>query len=260
MARPSEQLYISDVVSWGIVALVCAGAAVLATNLSTAVPRDMLASIHSSGRSGVGVEQLLAQVADLTERTQRLQTQNDTLSTRFALQERTGNQVIQRVGAIETTLPDLLESRVSNTSIDRSAVTAAIGGDHGTEFAADGGSVSVQQRPLQAPTVAAVNQAMPAPVASSRPPVADARQFGIAVGASTRPGEAGQAWADLSNKLGPMLLGLSPLLAKETNSDNQRILVGPIAELSEATALCTRLERLSIPCTPMPYTGTPLDF
>ena len=61
-------------------------------------------------------------------------------------------------------------------------------------------------------------------------------------------------------KLGPLLFGLSPLLVDEANSDNKRIVVGPITELSEATALCSRLERISISCLPMPFVGTPLSY
>ena len=61
---------------------------------------------------------------------------------------------------------------------------------------------------------------------------------------------------NLSNKLGPLLLGLSPLLADESNGTDKRILVGPINDLSQATELCARLERVSIACMPMPFTGT----
>ncbi|MNR60788.1 hypothetical protein D3C85_1823600 [compost metagenome] len=70
--------------------------------------------------------------------------------------------------------------------------------------------------------------------------------------------QAPEAWRDLTMKLGPLLFGLAPLLVEEPNSDNQRIVVGPINQLSEATALCARLERLSVSCLPMPFTGTPL--
>jgi hypothetical protein len=60
-------------------------------------------------------------------------------------------------------------------------------------------------------------------------------------------------------KLGPLLFGLSPRLADEADSANKRIIVGPLNQLSEATALCGRLERVSISCMPMPFTGTPLE-
>ena len=58
----------------------------------------------------------------------------------------------------------------------------------------------------------------------------------------------------------PLLFGLAPLLVDEANSNDQRIVVGPITQLSEATALCARLERLSVSCLPMPFTGTPLAY
>ena len=88
----------------------------------------------------------------------------------------------------------------------------------------------------------------------------DKNAFGVAVGPAITAAQAGESWDNLSNKLGPLLLGLSPLLADESNGSDKRILVGPINDLSQATELCARLERVSIACMPMPFTGTPLSL
>ncbi|MCS6759248.1 MAG: hypothetical protein MO852_09790 [Candidatus Devosia euplotis] len=84
--------------------------------------------------------------------------------------------------------------------------------------------------------------------------------LGIALGAPIAAEQASGAWNDLSMKLEPLLFGPSPLLANEDHSTNKRIVLGLITELSEITALCTRLERISISCLPMPFTGTPLSY
>jgi hypothetical protein len=70
--------------------------------------------------------------------------------------------------------------------------------------------------------------------------------------------DAPAVWDDLSIKLGPLLVGLEPLLADEPETVEKRIVVGPLAERSEATALCQRLERVSISCLPVPFDGKPL--
>nr|WP_230989460.1 SPOR domain-containing protein [Devosia faecipullorum] len=87
----------------------------------------------------------------------------------------------------------------------------------------------------------------------------DQAAYGITLGAAVPFEQAQGLWADLSLKLGPLLFGLAPLLVDEANGDDKRIIVGPIAELTEARALCQRFERVSIACMPMPYDGTPLD-
>jgi hypothetical protein len=89
-------------------------------------------------------------------------------------------------------------------------------------------------------------------------PPPDEKAYGIALGPSVKLSEAPAAWQDLSVKLGPLLFGLDPLLADQPETIEKRIVVGPLAELSEATALCTRLERVGISCLPVPFDGKPM--
>lgn len=260
MARASEQFRQSDVTTWGIVALVLSGIAVMGANVSAVMPQGVLAGLHKTRIEGASLEQLRVQVRELREEQIRLKRENGVLTARFALDEQRGNEITRRVGALEVSLPVLLESLPDDSNIDRSNLTAAIGTDPALVYEADGGSVVVRQQPMaEALPVPASDQPLPAPVEQlASIPVPDETAFGVALGLPVAFEQAPEAWRDLTMKLGPLLFGLSPLLVEEANSDNQRIVVGPINQLSEATALCARLERLSVSCLPMPFTGTPL--
>jgi hypothetical protein len=260
LAKASEQFRQSDVTTWGIVALVLSGLAVMGANVSALMPHGVLSGLHKTRIEGASIEQLRAQVSELREEQIRLKRENSVLAARFALDEQRGNEITRRVGALEVSLPELLESLPDRTNIDRNNVTAAIGKDPALVYEADGGSVVVRQRPMsEAQPAAAGEQPLPAPVGQlASIPMPDESAYGVALGTAVPFEQAPEAWRNLTMKLGPLLFGLAPLLVDEANSDNQRIVVGPINQLSEATALCARLERLSVSCLPMPFTGTPL--
>jgi hypothetical protein len=238
--------------------------AVFGSNVSMLVPQSIIGGLHQPRVAGASIETLRQQVSDLREETNRLQRENEVLISRFAMQERSGNEIIRRVGALEVTVPRMFESLPDGTMVDRSTFTASIGTNETLTFDAEGGSVAVRQSALEAapaePT-APPQQPLPAVV---QPQVAMAmpneNAYGIAVGAAVPFEQAPALWGDLTLKLGPLLFGLSPLLVDEANGDDKRIVVGPIAELTEARALCQRFERVSIACIPMPYTGTPLTL
>ena len=260
MAKASEQFRQSDVTVWGIVALVFGATAVFGANVSALVPQGILAGLHKTRIEGASIEQLRMDVVGLNEESARLRRENNVLVTRFALQEQAGNEVTQRVGALEVTLPKLIEALPDTAEIDRSSLTGSLGEGETLTYEADGGSVAIRRQPLEQ-TSQPTDQPMPAAVAGTTGiATPDEAAFGIAVGPSVSFDNAATAWNDLSIKLGPLLFGLSPLLVDEAESDEKRIVVGPITQLSEATALCARLERVSISCMPMPFGGTPLSF
>jgi len=246
------------------VALVCAALAVFGSNISLLVPQSILGGLHQPRIAGASIETLRQQVSDLREQTNRLKRENELLVSRFAMQERSGNEITRRVGALEVTVPRMLESLPGGAGVDRSMFTASIGANETLTFDAEGGSVAVRQSALpQAVPVQTsddeTQQPLPAIVA---PQLAMAmpneNAYGIAIGAAVPFEQTPALWSDLTLKLGPLLFGLSPLLVDQANGDDKRIVVGPIAELNEARALCQRFERVSIACMPMPYTGTPL--
>lgn len=262
LAKASEQFRQSDVTIWGIVALVLSGIAVMGANVSALMPRDLLAGLHKTRIEGASVDQMRTQLAELREEQMRLKRETGVLTARFALGEQQGSDITRRVGALEVSLPRLLEAVPDSANIDRSNLTAAIGQAPALVYQAEGGSVVVRQQPMaEAQPAPAAEQPLPAPVQQlAAIPLPNEREFGIALGPAIAFDQAPAAWQDLSMKLGPLLFGLAPLLVDEANSDRQRIVVGPISQLSEATALCARLERLSISCLPMPFTGTPLAY
>lgn len=255
LAKASAQFRQSDVTSWGIVALVCGAIAVMGSNVSAMIPSSVLGGLHKTRIEGASLDQLRLQVAELREQTLQLKRDNTVLTTRFALAEQQNNAVQQRVGSLEVSLPRLIELQPTNPRVDRSAVTASIA--DAQVFDADGGSVSVRRQPMTE-TAGSDNQPLPDMLDTAGLAAPNDMAFGMALGASVPAEQALGAWNDLSLKLGPLLFGLSPLLADAADGSDKRIVVGPIADLSEVTALCGRLERISIACLPVPFTGTPL--
>jgi len=227
------------------------------------MPQGVMAGLHKTRLEGASLEQLRVQVVDMREEQLRLKREQSVLTARFALDEQNGNDITRRVGALEVSLPRLLETLPNGGNVDLSNVTASIGRDPALVYQAEGGSVVVRQQPMAEamPAPAAGAQPLPAPVQQlASIPLPNEAAFGVALGPSIPFEQAPEAWRDLTMKLGPLLFGMAPLLVEEANSDDQRIIVGPITELSEATTLCDRLERLSVSCLPMPFTGTPLAF
>lgn len=258
MARASEQFRQSDVTSWGIVALVMAGIAVMGANMSALLPQSMLSGLHKTRIDGASIEQLREQVGQLRDETQRLRRDNGVLTARFNLGEQQSSEVTRRVGALEVSLPNLIETASDDTGVDRAIVTSAIGGNPSLVYEADGGSVVVRQQPMPGTQSATPSQPLPDTIATAPDPAI--ASYGVALGAPIDANEAPETWRDLNMKLGPLLFGLAPMLVDESGGDGKRIVVGPISQLAEATTLCGRLERISVACLPVPYTGTPLDY
>ncbi|KFC72278.1 hypothetical protein FF80_00032 [Devosia sp. LC5] len=257
MANASEQFRQSDVTTWGLVAVMIGGVAVFSANVSAIIPPSLLAGLHKTRIEGASVEQLRSDVAQLRSETLRLKTENATLLTRFSLQEQSGGEVTRRVGALEVSIPRLLEAVPDSANIDRSTLTSSIGDGQAILLPAEGGSIKVSQQPMPQ-ALPPVVQALPDPVKTASIDSSAIVAFGIAVGPGIAAGDANLAWTDISTKVGPLLLGLGPRLADQLDSDEKRLVVGPIADISAARALCTRLETVSISCTPMPFTGSPL--
>lgn len=256
LAKASEQFRQSDVTTWGIVALVCGALAVFGANIGALLPNSVMAGMHKARLEAASIDQLRQQVTSLREDTARLQRDNQQLLARFSLQEQAGTEMVRRVGALEVSVPRLIEALPTNAQIDRNALTASTGTDNAQSFDADGGSVVVRHSALPGPASSQDVQPLPAPLETAATP-ANVSPYGIAIGTPIPLGQATAEWTELTVKLGPLLFGLNPLVVRQ-GGDQQRIVVGPIEQLSEATALCQRLERISISCLPMPYVGDPI--
>jgi hypothetical protein len=91
----------------------------LAANVSALLPASVLNNLHKSRLGGASLEQLREDVARLNAETIGLRRDNGTLLNRFALQEQAGRQTVQRVGALEVSVPNLLEALPAGAVVDR---------------------------------------------------------------------------------------------------------------------------------------------
>lgn len=257
MARAVDQFRASDVSVWGVVALVCGGLAVLSANVSALIPNSVLAGLHVSRLDGGSLNQLRAQLDNLKIQTAEMRRDNAMLVARFNLKERADGEVTRRVGALEVSLPSILE-RIPPEGID-TTTTASIGNDGTMTFEADGGTVTVTQKPLLTPAPLAPPPELTASTAAQPMPElatsAAGSAFGLAIGPAITTATARATWETLNARIGALLLGLSPLVT--INSEGAHLIAGPLPTRAEALALCARIDRAGIACTPVPFLGTP---
>lgn len=255
MAKASEQFRASDVTLWGIVALSCWGAAVLLANISAIVPGSVFAGLHASRMEGGTVSQLRTQVVAMAEENRRMRSENNLLLQRFDRAEEADRETTRRIGALEVIVPAALETRTGSVGvgIDRMP-TASIGNDNAVSFDAEGGSVSVVQKPL------VTDNALDTAATTGGAPTADPDAFGLALGFPIREQDAEAQWQGLAAKVGTLLLGLAPLLQDVEGEDTKRIVAGPVTDRAQAEQLCVRMDRVGIPCEPRPFSGAPLPL
>jgi hypothetical protein len=123
----SDQTEQSDIARWGMIALACWTVAILGANLTAALPDDLLARLHATRLQGGNTEVLRLQVASLAREAALLRQENTSFQSRFQLMEQAGSLVRQRVGALEVSIPNLLEALPADAMIDQEAITASTG-------------------------------------------------------------------------------------------------------------------------------------
>ncbi len=204
------------------------------------------------------MNQLRSSVAALEGEQARMKRENNQLLQRFALAEDAGTAAAQRIGALEASVPKLIELQFASLRSIDPTPTGSIAARPLT-FEVDGGFVAVQQRPL---TPGSEVNLKPVPAAMPPAPaaVADGTDMGVALGFPVVPGEAGAQWQELLARVGTMLLGLSPVLGEAEGSDGKQLVAGPIHDKSAAIELCARLDRQGIPCQPVPFAGDPVPL
>ncbi len=281
----------SDVSFWGVVAMLSGAAAMLSLTLSAFLPPSIVGGLHASRLSGGSLNQLMAQVSRLNERQVQMLTQTNQLGTRLSMAERGNGEVVRRVGALETTIPMLLEVVPPGAEIDPLSVTAAIEDPKSTSFEAEGGSVTVSRRALFA---SPDEQALPPPLApvapsansigsqstNDAPPSTDksapkttpaslpasevsanvknssTKRYGIAIGkvlSGNGAKDGKTAWQNLSAKIGMLLIGLEPSIYDPQQNGKNRIIAGPIDDYAETEMLCSKIARVGIDCLPVQY-------
>jgi hypothetical protein len=257
LAKAADQFRAADVTLWGVVALTCWAAAIFLGNVSGLVPVNILAGLHASRLEGGTINQLRMQVADIASESDRMRRENNLLLRRLDLQQQSQGDVARRVGALEVSLPNIVERLPEAASIDNS-LTASIASGTTVSFDADGGSVTVEQKPLVAIQAGALfkgEQAEAAPLI-----LPDGTTYAVALGFPIAPDDGEVQWQSLMAKVGTLLIGLQPVLAAAPGSDGVMIVAGPLETKSQAAELCGRLDKVGIPCEPASFEGDPLPL
>lgn len=246
---------------WGVFALIAWAIAIVGGNVSGLVPEGVLAGLHASRLEGANINQLRGQVDQLQSQAAELRQENAVLLQRFMINEQQSGEVTRRVGALEMTMPRVIESINSGTQIDRSAVTASTKTGPTTTFDADGGSVTYSRTPLsdsQLPSASPLEQPMPQKLAGQAVP--DPASFGVALGPPIDADEAEGAWDSVTTKVGTLLVGLAPILAHVEGGSGRRLVAGPISTEADARELCGRMAKVGIACASVPFIGDPLPL
>jgi hypothetical protein len=257
VAKAADQFRSSDVTLWAVIALCCWTAAVALVNISALIPADVLGALHASRLDGGTVNQLRERVAAIQSESDRLRRENNLLLQRLARAEEARGEVARRVGALETSLPRLAERVPETATIDNSA-TASIAEGTAMTFAAEGGSVSVTHKPLMAIEGGAAAAAAIRVIEPEGEVLLDGSQFGVALGFPVA--ESDLLWQDLTAKVGTLLVGLWPVTADAEAGDGRIVIAGPLPSETQAAELCDRLDRVGIPCEPVPFKGEPLPM
>lgn len=261
MAKAVDHFRAADVTLWGIIALGTWAVAILGANLSGVIPASVYGALHASRLEGSTLNQLRAQVSSLEEDTMKLQRDTSQLVQRFNMGEEAAGSVTKRVGALEVSVPKLIEQVQSRApaSIDPMP-TGSIGPGKVLTFEADGGTVAVQQRPLVPGSdevklaVVPLTSTMPAPIAAAGP------SAGIALGVPVMPDAAEAQWQEMLAQVGTMLVGLSPVLADADGNDGKVLVAGPLVDRASAIELCARMAEAGIACEPTAYAGEPMPL
>ena len=271
MSKPIERYRQADVNFWGMLAIVSCGVAVAATSLPSLLPGQVFTSLHASRLNGASVNSLRAEMASLEQENAQLRTDTTQLITRLGLAERDRGAITRRVGALESTVPVLLERIPPGNAIDASIVTSSTGtSPEATPI--DGGSIEISRMPLYpdqtqpgAPETESSVAPMPAETqdgAQDMPVLRtddsglerfSSEEYGIAVGGTVTVNEAYVSWIDLRNKVGALLIGMEPILSG--GNSGYHIVAGPVDRIARAEELCGYVERAGLQCLPVPYSG-----
>jgi len=259
LAKASDQFRSRDVTFWGVFALAVWAVAVLGANLSALIPDGVLGGLHASRLDGATLNQLRAEMVSLRSETTRLKQENSVLAQQHVLTEVSGTDLARRLGALEQTVPNILESLNNPPGVDRTLVTASTGATT-KSFPVEGGRPPPPppRAPAPPPGAAAGGRPLPKPV----PPVAAPApaSFGAALGPPIDSDEAEATWQGMTGRVGTLLIGLGPLLGHVEGGSGRRLVAGPISSEADARDLCGRVAKAGIACQSVPFIGDPLPL
>lgn len=289
LAENPETFGHSDITLWGIVALAACGVAVLSASLSVFLPPGVLTGLHATRLESGNLNALRTELTDLRLQTSQLRRQNNEMLSRLSVAERSRGDMTRRVGALEHSIPALLEALPPDTKVDKSLLTSSIGsaGQDGDMVTTADGTMRVSHHPLfekQAATPPASGSSAPATQVQPMPPKPAAAEkpvgttqtaavkttenaakselaaadFAIALGPKVSPKKARAQWQALNDKVGTLLLGFDPLYSVTPGNGENHVVVGPIPSRSQAEELCARMVPIGIDCQPVKYHGNPI--
>lgn len=258
----------SDVNFWGLIAIGAVGLAVGLGSISAFLPDNLFIGLHTSRLDGGNLNSLRAEVVQLENETARLRLENDRLLTRFTLTEQDTSAMNRRVGALESSLPVLLEQLPPDAQIDSGAITSSTSGGLTQTRQVEGGSVVTSTQSLESepePMPDALDFEVDVPDLGTTPddtatlaPDLDGvseEGYGLAMGSRVNLQDAYVTWQEIRNKAGALLIGLEPVLSRSNEQGMFHIVAGPVAEISRAEELCTYVQRIGVQCLPVPYSG-----
>lgn len=255
MAKLSEPIWPRDITFWGVFALVAWGSAVLGAGANALLPSGLLSGLHTPLFQGSNTGQLQARIADLDARLAALKADNATLMDRVALTEEQRADITKRLGALEVSMPRVIESINTPAPVDHSVITGDISGPASMVEEADGGSVAYTTTPMSAEATAAPNastQPMPAVLPLVAP---DAGAFGVALGPPILAMDGPASWKSMTDRAGTLLVGLSPILGSIEGAPGRRLVAGPIPTEAAARELCGGFAKLGIACASVAFIG-----
>jgi len=223
------------------------------SNVSGLIPSSAFAALHNSRLEAATVNEVRDEVAALATEAERLRRENTLLVQRLDLAEQARGDATRRIGALEATLPDLVTAIPERATIDPST-TAALSGGKVVSFEAEGGSVRVEQKPLLS---LQPGKPYDAPVAAILAPEGS---FGVALGFPVSATDTEEQWQGLLAKVGTLLIGLWPVVTDAEAGGGRLVVAGPLETETQAAELCDRLDRVGIPCEPVPFKGEPLPM
>jgi hypothetical protein len=252
-----DQIRGSDITFWGLFALICWAIAVFSANVSALIPPGVLGGLHATRLDGGSLNQLRSDVAALETEATRLKQENTVLLQRFMVSEESAGGIARRVGALELSVPRLLEAAAAGSTIDRGAVTAGIGAAR-ESVDVPGGAVSITTSPMVSQSAPSPDVAQAMPQALNAAPVSDSAAFGVALGPPIEADAGPDAWRGMTDRVGTLLIGLAPLLADVEGGPGKRLVAGPIGSEAEARQLCGQMAKVGIACASVPFVGVPM--
>jgi len=256
-----DKIKVSDIGIFGVLALATGAFAVLSANIPSFVSPKLSTIMHSNIYNGASFEQMQAQVAQLQTSNRKMAQEYKRMSTMIELAQQGQGEATRRIGAMESSLPLLLEAIPPGTQIDTSISTASID-ENGKKIEGNGGYAIVSNTAIEGtiepkaqpiPQEIIIQEKLEKTVAKTK--IIANGEFGIALGNEIKSVDAIVSWKDIELKVGTLLLGLKPILSDIDENGNQKLIVGPIENYAQAEQLCTRMTRVGISCLPMAYEG-----